>query len=187
MAHPLTVVALFADRENAEQAVSKLVQAGYPPEHVGYLEPTDVREVRNPARGAAEGIAVGGASGVVIGGVLAAVATGLVPGVGVALVAGALVPVIMGVVTGGSTGAVAGGLLGAEASSEDDSYFMEEIQAGRILVSVEVPDQAAEAKAEALLRESNALEVDSLGTAHLHARLRHPKPEGVEGRGQDSS
>jgi hypothetical protein len=186
MAHPLTVVALFADRENAEQAVSKLVKAGYPPEHVGYLDPTDVRVVRNPARGAAVGFAAGGASGVVIGGVQAAVATGLVPGVGVALVAGALVAVIMGVVTGGSTGAVTGGLLGAEASSEDDSYFMKEIQAGRILVSVEVPDQAAEAKAEALLRERNALEVDSLGTAHLHARLRHPKPEGVEGRGQDS-
>ena len=183
MAHPLTVVALFADRENAEQAVSRLVKAGFPPEHVGYLEPTDVRELRNPGRGAAEGIAAGGASGALIGGVLGALVTGLVPGVGLALVGGALVPVIMGVVTGGSTGAVAGGLLGVAASAEDEPYFMEEIQAGRILVSVEVPDEAAEAKAAALLRESNALEVDSLGTAHLHARLRHPKPESVEGGG----
>jgi hypothetical protein len=39
MAHALTVVALFANRENAEQAVSRLVRASFPPEHVGYLEP----------------------------------------------------------------------------------------------------------------------------------------------------
>ena len=186
MAHALTVVALFADRENAEQAVTRLVRAGFPPEHVGYLQPTDVRELRNPAKAAAEGIAAGATSGALIGGVLGAVTVGLVPLVGPALVAGALLPVVMGAVTGSSAGAVTGGLFGAAASSEEEPYFMEEIQAGRILVSVEVPDPAAEAKAAAILGESNALEVDSLGTAHLHARLRHPKSKGVEGGGQDA-
>jgi hypothetical protein len=82
----------------------------------------------------------------------------------------------MGLVTGSSTGAVAGGLLGTAASSEDEPYFMEEIQAGRILVSVEVPDAEAEARAAALLGASQALEVDSLGTTHFHAKLRHPQP-----------
>src|SRR5437868_698489 len=145
MAHALTVVALFADRENAEQAVTKLVRVGFPPEHVGYLQPTDVREQRNPAKGAAEGIAAGATSGAFIGGVLGAVTVGLVPLVGPALVAGALLPVVMGAVTGSSAGAVTGGLFGAAATSEEEPYFMEEIQAGRILVSVEVPDTAAEA------------------------------------------
>jgi hypothetical protein len=181
MAHALTTVALFTGREDAERAVRTLVEAGFPTEHVGYLEPTDVREFKNPAKGAAEGIAAGGTSGGVIGGLLAASAVGLIPGVGEALVAGALVPVLMGAVTGGSTGAVAGGLLGAEASSEDDLYFLQEIQSGRILVSVEVPDTAAEAKAAGLLAQNNALEVDSLGTAHLHARLRHPHASRSEG------
>ena len=185
MAHALTVVALFANRENAEQAVSRLVRASFPPEHVGYLEPTNVRELRNPAKGAAEGIAAGATSGALIGGVLAAVEVG-VPGVGEALVAGALLPMVMGAVTGSYTGAVAGGLFGAAASGEGEPYFMEEIQAGRILVSVEVADRAAEARAATVLGESNALEVDSLGTAHLQARLRHPKPESVDGGGQDA-
>jgi hypothetical protein len=80
----------------------------------------------------------------------------------------------MGLVTGGATGAVSGGLLGAAAGSEEEPFFMDEIQAGRILVSVEVPDSAAEARAAAVLSESDALEVDSLGTAHLHAKLHHP-------------
>jgi hypothetical protein len=100
------------------------------------------------------------------------------------LVAGALAPVVTGVVLGGSTGAVAGGLLGAIASGEDEPYFMEEVQAGRILVSVEVGDEAAETKAADLLRRSNALEVDSLGTVHLHARLRHSQTKGGRGRPQ---
>jgi hypothetical protein len=176
MAHALTVVALFARRDDAQHAAGSLLETGFPAEHIGYLEPADVQELKNPARGAAEGIAAGASSGAIIGGVLGAVAAGLIPGVGETLVAGTLVPIVMGVVTGGSTGAVAGGLLGAAASSEDEPYFMEEIQAGRILVSVEVPDPAAEANAAALLSESEALEVDSLGTAHLHARLHHPQP-----------
>jgi hypothetical protein len=182
MAHALTVVAIFAQRDDAQHAVSSLLQAGFPAEHIGYLEPTDVQDLKNPAKGAAEGIAAGASSGAVIGGILGAVAVGLIPGVGPALVAGALVPVVMGLVTGSSVGAVAGGLLGTAASSEDEPYFMEEIQAGRILVSVEVPDPAAEANAAALLRESEALEVDSLGTAHLHAKLHHPQPDRGEGR-----
>jgi hypothetical protein len=123
-------------------------------------------------------MAIGGSSGAVIGAVLGAVSAGLVPGVGAAVVAGALVPVVMGLVTGGATGAVSGGLLGTAAGSEEEPYFMEEIQAGRVLVSVEVPDSAADEKAAAVLRESDALEVDSLGTAHLHARLHHPSAGG---------
>jgi hypothetical protein len=185
MAHELTVVALFVRREDAERAVRTLVQAGFPPEHVGYLEPIDVKELKNTAKGAAQGIATGATSGAVIGGVLAAVAVGLIPGVGEALVGGALVAAVMGVVTGTSAGAVAGGLVGTAASSEDEPYFMEEIQAGRILVSVEVADRGAEAKAAALLADSDPLEVDSLGTSHLHARLRHPRLDSGEGGRQD--
>src|ERR1700730_9026891 len=187
MAHALTVVALFARRDEAQHAATRLLQAGFPSDHIGYLEPTDVRELKNPAKGAAEGIATGGSSGAVIGGVAVAGAVGLLPGLRQARVGGALVPVVMGIVTGGAAGAVAGGLLGTAVSSEDELYFMEEIEAGRILVSVEVPDPAAEAKAAALLRESGALEGDSLGTAHLHASLHHPQPERGEGASQDAS
>jgi hypothetical protein len=176
MAHALTVVALFVRRDDSHQAVTSLLRAGLPAEQVGYLEPIDVREPKNPAKGAAQGIVAGGSSGAFIGGILAAAAVGVIPGVGQALVAGAILPVVMGVATGASTGAVAGGLLGAAASSENEPYFMEEVQGGRILVSAEVPDTAMEARAAALLYEHRALEVDSLGTAHLQARLHHPQP-----------
>jgi len=62
-------------------------------------------------------------------------------------------------------------LLGAHIS-EEEPYFIQEVQSGRILVSAEV--EGDEADAEKVLSSSGALEVDRLGTASLHARLRHP-------------
>jgi hypothetical protein len=177
MAHERTVVALFARREDAHQAITKLIESGIRPEHVGYLEPLDEREPKNPATRAGQGIAAGAASGAVVGGVLAAAAVGLIPGVGPALIAGALLPVVLGTAGGAAAGAVAGGLLGAE-SSEEEPYFMQEVQTGRILVSVEV--EGRETEVETLLTNSGALEVDRLGTATLHATLRHPPGNGAK-------
>ena len=178
MAHEQTVVALFARREDAHEAMARLIESGIAPERIGYIEPVDERDTKNPAKGAAEGIAVGGTSGAVVGAVLAAAAVGLIPGVGPALVAGALLPVLLGTVGGAAAGATAGGLLGGDLSSDEEPYFMEEVQAGRILVSAEVAPGETDAAAT-LLSNSAALEVDRLGTATLHARLRHPAGNGA--------
>jgi hypothetical protein len=164
MAHEKTVVALFARSEDAREAIARLIDSGIRPEHIGYLEPLDERELKNPAKGAAEGIAAGATAGAV----LAVAAVALIPGLGPALIAGALVPVVMGTITGG----VAGGLLGASLGSDEEPYFMEEVQAGRILVSAEVA--GSENEVFALLSSSAAIEVDRLGTATLHATLHHP-------------
>jgi hypothetical protein len=179
MAHERTVVALFARREDAHQAITRLIESGIRPEHIGYLEPVDERELKNPGKGAAEGIALGATSGAVIGGVVAAAVVALVPGVGPALIGGALLPVALGVVGGAATGGVAGGLFGVDLSTEDEPYFMQEVQSGRILVSAEVEGEEAEVKR--LLSKSGALEVDSLGTTTLHAKLRHPPSNDAKG------
>lgn len=172
MAHERTLVALFAHRPDAERAITRLLEFGIPSEQIGYLQRMDVREDKNPGRAVAEGIGVGATSGAIIGEILAAAVIGLVPGVGPALVAGALLTALLAApLTGAVTGGVAGGLIGAE-TSEQEPYFMQEVQAGRILVSVEVGNE--EAGAAAVLKDSAALEVDSLGTATLHSRLRHP-------------
>jgi len=176
MAHERTVVALFARREDVDRAIAKLLETGIHPERIGYLEPLDERELKNPATGAAKGVEVGASSGAVIGGVLAAAAVGLIPGIGPALVAGSLLPVVLGAAGGAATGAVAGGLLGVNDPTEEEPYFMQEVQSGRFLVSVEV--EGEETEVATLLSSSGAFEVDRLGTANLHARLRHPRPPG---------
>ena len=171
MASDRTVVALFARSEGAHRAINKLIDIGISPDRIGYLEPVDEQALTNPGTTAGKGIAAGAASGAVIGGLLAAAAVALIPAVGPALVGGALLPVVLGTVGGAAGGGTMGGLLGAE-SSEEEPYFMQEVQSGRILVSAEV--EGDEAETEKLLRDSGALEVDRLGTAVLHARLRHP-------------
>ena len=158
--HQRTLIALFEHRSDAERAITRLIGSGVRPEHIGYLQPIDIGDERNGLKGAAEGVAAGATSGAIIGGIIAAAVIGLVPGVGPALVAGAL------------SGAFVGGLIGGEVDSEEEPYFMQEVKSGRILVSVEVANE--EGAAGAVLRDSAALEVDSLGTATLHARLRHP-------------
>jgi hypothetical protein len=164
MAHEQTVVALFARSEDARHAIARLLESGIHAERIGYLEPLDEKDLKNPAKGAAEGMAAGAGAGLV----LAAAAVALIPGLGPALVAGALLPVVMGTIAGG----VAGGLLGAELSSDEEPYFMEEVQAGRTLVSAEV--ERREDAVATLLSNSGAIEVDRLGTARLRARLHHP-------------
>jgi hypothetical protein len=181
MAHGKTVVALYARREEAERAISSLLESGIAPERIGYLEPVDERQLKDPGKGAAEGIAVGATSGAVIGGLLGAAIVSLIPGVGPALAAGALLPVVMASFTGAATGAVGGLLVGTDLASDEEPYFLQEVQAGRLLVSVEV--EGEEEGVVALLRDSGALEVDRLGTATLHARLRHPQPDGGESAG----
>lgn len=172
MEHERTLVALFKRREDAEQAIASLVKAGFSPKQVGYLEATDVPRPKNSTKGAVEGMGVGATSEAVIGGALGVAAVRLIPGLGPSLVAGSLLPVMAAAVTGAVAGEETGGLLGAELGEEEEPYFMEEVRAGRILVTVGT-DQ--EEEAAALLRNNAPIRVDSLGTATLQARLRHPQ------------
>jgi hypothetical protein len=173
MAHERTLVALFAHHSDARRAINRLLELGIRSEQIGYLEPLDIGQEKNAAKGAAEGVAAGATSGAIIGELLAVAAIGLIPGIGSAVVAGALAPALLaGPLTGAVSGAVVGGLVGADLESEEEPYFLQEVKAGRILVSVEVGNQDAEPAG--VLRENSALEVASLGTATLHTRLRHP-------------
>jgi len=89
MASDRTVVALFARSEDAHRAINKLIDSGVSPDRIGYLEPVDEQDMKNPGTTAGKGIAAGAASGAVIGGLLAAAAVALIPAVGPALVGGA--------------------------------------------------------------------------------------------------
>src|SRR5258708_12691438 len=72
MASDRTVVALFARSEDAHRAINKLIDSGVSRDRIGYLEPVDEQDMKNPGTTAGKGIAAGAASGAVIGGLLAA-------------------------------------------------------------------------------------------------------------------
>ena len=168
-----TVIALFADRAGAQEAVDRLLTEGFAPGEIGILEPADVPNARHQAKRDRAGILLGGWSLAIVGGVMGPFVMGL------SNVAGAVVAAVVGLALGGYAGAILGGLFSRDRTGEDEPYYMMAIRAGRVLVSAEVGGSNTESMAANVLNESNALEVDSLGDARLEVELRHPAGQGL--------
>jgi hypothetical protein len=167
-----TVVALFASRDDADGSITSLLKAGLAAENIGFVESSDVKQ-QSRKRGMG-GILLGASSLALAGGVAGPMVVGL------SSIAGAAVAAVVGLAFGGYAGAVLGGLFGGDAGGDDEPYLLREVRAGRVLVSVEVADYAAESRTAAALHGSNALEVDSLGSGHLGVELRHPQATALD-------
>jgi len=141
-----TVVGVFADRVQAEQAVTELHHLGFTDDQIGYV----VRDARgtsdtltpgNKDSETAERAAVGAASGGVAGGIIGAAASLLIPGVGPAIAGGILAATLGGVVVGAATGGIVGALTGMGVPEEEARYYQGEFEAGRTIVTVNAPGQ----------------------------------------------
>ena len=150
------VVGLFADRLQAERAIAALSDAGFAEDQIGFLTPgedTEPAYFGRVGKSLAGGTAVGAAAGAILGGL----ATVLVPVAGMAVAGGTVLAAAMGGTTGGATGMVAGLLFGAAASPDRSTYYAQEVQRGRSLVSVAgTPEEQVEARR--ILLEMGALE-----------------------------
>lgn len=163
-----TVIALFANRDDANLGMTRLMNVGVEPGNIGMLEPADAP--RHAAGRRSVGVVVGALAGATMGGVVGAFALGL-SGLVWTLLAAAI-----GVTFGSYAGAVFGSFFGG-AGSGDEPYFVRAIRDGRILVSAEVADREGETTVVKVLHDSSALEVNSLGTGRLQLEFRHPLEE----------
>ena len=167
-----TLVALFANSDDAQESIVRLFNIGLPAQNIGFLEPSDMQGHRSPSKRAAKRATAST--------VLSAVALATVGGalgaslIGLANLAGAMMGALVGVGFGGYAGAILGGLFSAEGPTDDETYVMREIQAGRTLVVATLPDWSTEDRAAAVLHACNALVVDSIGNARLQVQLRRP-------------
>src|SRR5438067_1091212 len=150
------VVGLFEDREQAELAIAALSDAGFSEEQIGFLTPgenTEPAYFRRVGRSLAGGTVIGAAAGAILGGL----ATVLVPGAGMTVAGGTMLAAAMGGMTGGATGMVAGLLFGAAASPDQATYYSQEVQRGRSLVTVHAAtDEQADARR--IMLEMGAIE-----------------------------
>jgi len=157
-----TVVGVFSDRTEAEQAIHDLKQSGFRDDQIGIAARDDkhpegtVAPADGPDGGsAATGLVTGG----VVGGVIGALAAGLIPGIGPVLAGG----ILAGVLGGAAVGAAAGGLLGALTSmgvpEEDAHYYDEEFKGGRTIVTVKADDRYDEARS--ILHSHGAYDVEN--------------------------
>jgi uncharacterized membrane protein len=172
-----TVVGLFSDKTDADNAVNALRDAGFVSNDISIVvKDTAVSEDLQKSKGEqlAEGAVGGAATGGVIGGIIgliAGVTAVALPGLGALLIAGPLAAALgltgaaATTVSGAITGAVAGGLVGALVSlgmpQEQAERFEERIARGDILLAVDTTTEG-EDKAREVFTKHNAEEVSTL-------------------------
>ena len=164
-----TVVGLFDDMDQAQQAARDLENTGIPRDDISIVAnnegnrytTTDTSATGEPhvtghavGHDAVVGAEIGGAAGLLIG------LTGLaIPGLGWIAGAGWL----MGLISGAATGAVIGGLVGAlthvGVPHEDAANYTEGVRRGGILLAVKAADDVAHNVAQ-ILSDDGAVNID---------------------------
>lgn len=164
-----TLLAVFADRVNAEEAIGVLEDRGYNPKDMSIImkDSAEKREVADATGvNTADGAMGGAVAGATVGGIAGLVSAYAIPGLGAFLIGGPLA-VALGLtgaaaaaVTGATTGALAGGLIGALTGlglSEDEArIYQTRIKEGALLVAVPLAGDADEADVKEILRTADA-------------------------------
>jgi hypothetical protein len=157
---PRVVVALFPEREAAENAIRALQDAGFSRESIGVAARDRTAEGRLLDEGesrAAEGAATGALSGGVLGGVvglLVGVGALAIPGIGPVIAGGALASAlgiaggtaVAGAGIGAATGGLLGALVGMGIPDREARHFEQGVQAGGTLVTLDAAGRETEAR-----------------------------------------
>lgn len=150
MSDNMVVIGVFADREQAEQAMYDLHAANFynlgfivrDGNHITQLLPDeetgDPDEEKHSAR-------TGAVTGGVVGGVVGAVSALLIPGIGPAIAGGILTTTLGGAAIGAAAGGLIGTFVTMGVSEEEARYYEQEIQSGHTVVIVQADDNPIEA------------------------------------------
>lgn len=176
-----TVLGVFADRYDADEAVDELQRMGYDPQNISLVVKDG--EYVEPVRGTKGGAAVSGAfSGATTGGVLGGLAGLLIglgviaiPGVGPLLIGGPIA-VALGLtgaaaatISGATTGIVAGGLVGALARlgvpEEEAHRYEQRVREGAVLLAVPVHSTQDVRIIRDIFEDCNADQLQTLRTS----------------------
>jgi uncharacterized protein (TIGR02271 family) len=146
-----TVVGVFQDHRQAEQAVAELRRVGFRDDQIGIAaRQTETGKAATEKygskweEGAVTGAVAGAAAGALIGlGILA----GVIPGIGPAIAGGTLAVILANAAGGAAVAGVIGALIGLGIPEEEARYYENEFQAGRTIVTVKADGRADEASA----------------------------------------
>jgi hypothetical protein len=162
------VVAVFDDRDDAQDAIQALRDAGFGADNISFM----ARDRDTAGRLADETgteMAAGAATGALAGGLLGGVAGWLVgigalaiPGVGPIIAAGPIAAALGGAALGAAGGGVIGALTGAGVPEHEAQYYDQEFKRGGIVVTVQAAGRYTEA--DAILREYGGRNASSSST-----------------------
>ncbi|HEX2914784.1 MAG TPA: general stress protein [Chloroflexia bacterium] len=157
-----TLVGVFDDSRQAENAINTLRQAGFGPNEISVVtrELADQRQLDTAAgnqapEGALAGSLGGGTLGAVLGWLLAG-GTALIPGIGPVAAAGIFAATVGGALIGGTVGGVSGALIGQGVPESEAEDYEAHVKAGRTLVAVNVADTTRLNAAKAIFENAHA-------------------------------
>ena len=157
------IAGVFDSKEEANNAVAKLLQTGFKKEDLSLIVSDNARHsiFSSPTDDEASRTTDGGVAGALIGGALGALVASLtlvgvivVPGSGL-LAVGPLVAVFTGAGAGAIAGGISGALISAGFAVDEAKRYEEEIRHGKAVIVVHTTDEMA-AAARVALGESNA-------------------------------
>jgi hypothetical protein len=162
--HGSTVVGVFQDHLQANQAVAQLDEAGFDKSQVGIamrhtgeithdlVTAKDTHAGAGALSGALAGLGLGALAGL---GILA----GVIPVVGHAIAAGTLGVILCNAAAGAGIAGLAGFLVGAGIPEHEAEYYQREFEAGHAIVTVNAGSRATEATD--ILRRYGAYDANS--------------------------
>lgn len=173
----VTVIGMFKNQKDSENAIEELKDLGYDPREMSVVM-KEVRQAQEVARNTGVNVGESAATGATAGGVIGAIA-GLLVGIGAITVPG-LGPLLVGgpiatalgltgaaatTTTGAVSGMLAGGLLGALVGlgipKEEAQKYEEQIKAGGVLLAVPSRDARRDEVKNSLSRH-NASDIRQL-------------------------
>jgi len=162
-----TVVGVFENRRNAEQAIQELKRLGFRDNQIGVAARDTEGWAEKYGQGegnyAGEGAAVGAATGAGVGALLSlGMAFGVIPVIGPIIAAGPLAAALLSAAGGAVAGGIVGSLVGLGIPEEEAHFYEGEFKAGRIVVTVQAENRFDEA--QAVLRRFGAYDVTNRGT-----------------------
>jgi len=162
-----TIVGVFHDRQQANRAVEELKQLGFRDDQIGvaarHTESGDATATEHGSlaeEGALTGALAGAGLGALVGlGIIA----GVIPAIGPVIAGGTLAALLANAAGGAAIAGLAGALIGAGIPEEEASYYQDQFEAGRIIVTVKANGRADEATA--ILRKYGAYDMHTEGTS----------------------
>jgi hypothetical protein len=171
MAKNTAVYGIFRNRSQAENAVDRLVAAGFRTEDISVLLPENVGTkdfAHEKNTKAPEGTTTGAVAGGVVGGtlgLLAGVGALAIPGLGPFIAAGPIMAALAGLGAGGAVGGLVGALVGMGIPEYEAKRYEGRIKEGGILMSVHCDDSDWTKKAKDLLEQTGADDISSTSEA----------------------
>ena len=163
------VFGIYKTRSQAEQAVDRLMAAGFSNNDISVLLPdtTSSREFAHEKNTKApEGTATGVATGGVVGGtlgLLAGIGALAIPGVGPLIAAGPIMGALAGLGVGGAVGGLIGALVGMGIPEYEAKRYEGRVKEGGILLSVHCDSSDEVSRAKDILKQTGAEDIASTG------------------------